>query len=142
MHVEYISQIQHLHQRKWYAITHLTYGEDVVDVQALEERPHCEVHVDKTTAKVQSAREARDDLQARFRGRARRRRGSIQADELTRTRRGVGEDLADLQGVRLDVLRKARPRQCQVVAHEIIDGEPRDEGCRIETLNIPNKKQS
>ena len=142
MHVEYISQIQHLHQRKWYAITHLAYGEDVVDVQALEERPHCEVHVDKTTAKVQSAREARDDLQARFRGRARRRRGSIQADELTRTRRGVGEDLADLQGVRLDVLRKARPRQCQVVAHEIIDGETRDEGCRIETVSIPNMKQS
>ena len=142
MHVEYISQIEHLHQHEQHAMTHFAYGEDVVDVQALEERPHCKVDIDETTTEVQSTREARDDLQARFRGRARRRCRSIQADELTRTRRGVGEDLADLQGVRLDVLRKARPRQCQVVAHEIIDGEPRDEGCRIETLNIPNKKQS
>ena len=138
MHTERISQIRHMHQSKRDATTHFADGEDVVDVQALEERPHREIDIDETTTEVQPTREARDDLQARFRGRARRRSRSVETDKLTRTRRGVGEDLADLQCVRLDVLGEARPRKCQVVAHEIIDGEPGDEGCKIDTLSILN----
>ena len=66
MHVEYISQIEHMHQHEQHAMTHFAYGEDVVDVQALEERPHCKVDIDETTTEVQSSREASDNFQARL----------------------------------------------------------------------------
>lgn len=41
---------------------YLADGEDVVDVQALEEGPHGEVDVDQTAPEVEAAREAGDDF--------------------------------------------------------------------------------
>ena len=142
MHTERISQSRHMHQSKRDATTHFADGEDVVNVQTLEQRPHREVHVDETATEVEPTREARDDLQARLRGRARGRSRGVEADKLTRARRGVREDLADLQGVRLHVLGEARPREGQVVAHEIVDGEPGDEGCKVIALSNLEVEQS
>jgi hypothetical protein len=44
-------------------VTNLAYGQDVINVQALEQGPHGEVDVNQTTTKVKTAWEARDNLQ-------------------------------------------------------------------------------
>ena len=105
------------------SVIYLTDGQNVVDVQALEERPHREVDVDEAAAKVKAAGESRDDLEARLRmrlgvisvatvcaggrragDRGVRTGGRVKADELAGARGRVREDLGDLERVRLHVL--------------------------------------
>ena len=112
------------------SVIYLTDGQNVVDVQALEERPHGEVYVNQATTKVEAARETSNNLQAGLcggLGGPTGRRGRVEADKLTRTRGGVREDLADLERVRLHVLGEACPGQREIVAHQVVDREARDE---------------
>ena len=104
---------------------YLADGEDVVNVQALEQRPHREVHIDQSTAKVETTRKTRYNLQARLGAAVRRRRRRVKTHELAGTGRRMRKNLADLQSVRLHVLREARPRQREVVPHEVVDREAR-----------------
>lgn len=71
-------------------MTNLAYGENVIDVQALKQGPHCKIDVDETAAKVQAAREARDNFKVcvitLWGSRVRQgdgRGGSIELDEIT-----------------------------------------------------------
>ena len=108
--------------------TNLTNGQDIVNIEALEQRPHSEIDIDQPTTEIQTAGEARDDLKACLRGMSSiRSRRCIEANQLTRARRGVRQDLADLQGVRLNILGEPSPRQGQVVTHQVVNRKPRDE---------------
>ena len=42
---------------------HLADSQNVVDVQALEQRPHGEVDINQATPEIKSARETSDDLE-------------------------------------------------------------------------------
>ena len=81
---------------------HLTDGEDVVEVERLEQRPHGEVDVHEPAAKVHAAGKARDDLEAGV-GPARADaaigldgRGGVELDEIARAGRRVLENFGDL----------------------------------------------
>jgi hypothetical protein len=77
--------------------TNLADSEDIVDVQALEERPHGKIDIDQATPKVEPARKAGDDLKTRV---ARLVLAtSIKLDQVARARCGMGENLGDLEGV-------------------------------------------
>ena len=87
--------------------TYLADGENVVNVQTLEQRPHREVDVHQAATKIEPAWETCDNLQTRV-ARLVLRTG-IEPDEVAGARRGMGKDLGDLQGMRLDVFGEARP---------------------------------
>ena len=106
---------------------YLAYGENVVNVETLEEGPHGEVDVDEAAAKVEAAGEAGDDLERGLRAGEACGGGGIEADELAGAGGGVGEDLGDLEGVGLDVFGEARPGEREIVAHEVVDRIARDE---------------
>ena len=111
---------------------YLADGEDVVDVEALEEGPHGEVDVDQAASEVEAAGEAGDDFEAGLGGGwmwggGGSGGGGVEADELAWAGGGVGEDLGDLEGVELDVLGEARPGEREIVAHEVVYREPRHE---------------
>ena len=105
---------------------YLAYGENVVNVETLEEGPHGEVDVDEAAAKVKAAGETCDDFERGLRTRLARGRRGVETDEFAGPGCGVRKDLGDLEGVRLDVLGETRPRKRQIVPHQIVDGESRD----------------
>jgi hypothetical protein len=106
--------------------TDLAYGQDVINVQALEQGPHGEVDIDQTTTKVKTPWKAGDNLQTGVAGFILG--TSIELDEIACTRSRVSEDLRDLESVGLDVLRETGPGQREIVPHEIIDRMTRDQG--------------
>jgi hypothetical protein len=103
-------------------------GKDIVDVQALEERPHGEIDIDQATSKVESAREAGNDLETRVARLVLA--AGIKLDQVACAGCRVGEDLGDLERVGLYVFGEARPRQSEIVTHEIIHGVARNERYR------------
>jgi hypothetical protein len=99
-------------------LTDLAYSENVIDVQTLEQGPHCKIDVHETAAKVQATRKARDNFKVCIIGlwgsRIRQgdgRRGSIELDEITGAWSGMGQDFGDLQGVRLHIFGETSPRK-------------------------------
>lgn len=90
-----------------------------------ENSPH-KVNVDETAPKVEAAGETGDDLEVRVPAVALG--AGVKLDEVAGAGGGVSEDLGDLEGVGLDVLGEARPRERKVVAHEVVDGVTRDKG--------------
>lgn len=63
--------------------------------------------------------------------------GSVEADEVARARGRVGEDLGDLEGVRLDVLGEPRPGEREIVAHQVVNREARYESCEDNNAATP-----
>ena len=104
-------------------VTYLADGQDVVNVQELEERPHREVRVDKVTANVDAAEEVIGNLEARLCTRRRHRRG-IEPDELAGAGCGARENLGDLECVRLHVLEEPCTLQPQGVPHQVVNWGP------------------
>lgn len=50
-------------ERKTLGYTHLTNGQHVVDVQALEQWPHGKVDIDQAPTEIEAAREPSNDLE-------------------------------------------------------------------------------
>jgi len=88
-------------------VTDLAYSKNIVNIQALEQRPHSEIDVYETAAKVQATGEASDDFEVRVvslrgvgRGIGEDGRGrSIKLDEITGTWSRMSQYFRDLQGV-------------------------------------------
>ena len=106
--------------------TDLTNRQDVIYVQTLEQGPHGEVYIYQSSSEVQPTREPGNDLETGFGPVVFS--GSVQTDYFAGSRSGEGENLGDLQSVRLDVLGESSPGESEVVPHKVVDWVSRNQG--------------
>ena len=96
----------------------LANGQNVINIQTLEQRPHGEINIDQAASKIKSAGEAGYDFET---GLAAFVLGAcIQLDDIPGTRGRMSQDLRDLERMGLDVFREAGPREGEVISHEIV----------------------
>jgi hypothetical protein len=79
----------------------------VVDIQALEQRPHGEIDIDEPTTEIESARETRDDFKIRVAAIA---FGTcVKFNQIPCTRGGMRKNFGDLEGMGLHILGETCP---------------------------------